>query len=400
MMRKFKNIFRYNGKITFNLLEVILLVVSFSFFSSELTTYINKKNASSNNSFSDVETTYNKIINDYYQDVNQSELADAAVDGMMNYLDEKYSTYLDSSSTKNLSDKLDGTYKGIGITIIKNDKNEIVVKNVFVNSPALDAGMKEGDIIKKVNDLEVNDDTKTEDISSIIQGNSTVTIIVVRDGNEITLNINIEDVSVPVVSTKMFSDNDSTYGYIYLNSFSSTSYDQFKSGLENLESNNINGLIIDLRGNSGGYLDSCTNILNLFMKKGKVLYSLDSKSGNQVVYDTTSDERHYNIAVLIDSNSASASEILASSLKESYGAILVGTTSYGKGKVQQTSNLSDSTMIKYTSATWYTPLGNSIDGVGLVPGFYVKLSSKYAASPSDDTDDQLKKAIEVLDSNY
>ncbi|HQD92694.1 MAG TPA: S41 family peptidase, partial [Bacilli bacterium] len=101
-----------------------------------------------------------------------------------------------------------------------------------------------------------------------------------------------------------------------------------------------------------------------------------------------------------DSNSASASEILASSLKESYGAILVGTTSYGKGKVQQTSNLSDSTMIKYTSATWYTPLGNSIDGVGLVPGFYVKLSSKYAASPSDDTDDQLKKAIEVLDSNY
>ncbi|HOB25557.1 MAG TPA: S41 family peptidase [Bacilli bacterium] len=399
-MRKFKNIFRYNGKITFNLLEVILLVVSFSFFSSELTTYINKKNASSNNSFSDVETTYNKIINDYYQDVNQSELADAAVDGMMNYLDEKYSTYLDSSSTKNLSDKLDGTYKGIGITIIKNDKNEIVVKNVFVNSPALDAGMKEGDIIKKVNDLEVNDDTKTEDISSIIQGNSTVTIIVVRDGNEITLNINIEDVSVPVVSTKMFSDNDSTYGYIYLNSFSSTSYDQFKSGLENLESNNINGLIIDLRGNSGGYLDSCTNILNLFMKKGKVLYSLDSKSGNQVVYDTTSDERHYNIAVLIDSNSASASEILASSLKESYGAILVGTTSYGKGKVQQTSNLSDSTMIKYTSATWYTPLGNSIDGVGLVPGFYVKLSSKYAASPSDDTDDQLKKAIEVLDSNY
>ena len=399
-MRKFKNIFRYNGKITFNLLEVILLVVSFSFFSSELTTYINKKNASSNNSFSDVETTYNKIINDYYQDVNQSELADAAVDGMMNYLDEKYSTYLDSSSTKNLSDKLDGTYKGIGITIIKNDKNEIVVKNVFVNSPALDAGMKEGDIIKKVNDLEVNDDTKTEDISSIIQGNSTVTIIVIRDGNEITLNINIEDVSVPVVSTKMFSDNDSTYGYIYLNSFSSTSYDQFKSGLENLESNNINGLIIDLRGNSGGYLDSCTNILNLFMKKGKVLYSLDSKSGNQVVYDTTSDERHYNIVVLIDSNSASASEILASSLKESYGAILVGTTSYGKGKVQQTSNLSDSTMIKYTSATWYTPLGNSIDGVGLVPGFYVKLSSKYAASPSDDTDDQLKKAIEVLDSNY
>ncbi len=399
-MRKFKNIFRYNGKITFNLLEVILLVVSFSFFSSELTTYINKKNASSNNSFSDVETTYNKIINDYYQDVNQSELADAAVDGMMNYLDEKYSTYLDSSSTKNLSDKLDGTYKGIGITILKNDKNEIVVKNVFVNSPALDAGMKEGDIIKKVNDLEVNDDTKTEDISSIIQGNSTVTIIVIRDGNEITLNINIEDVSVPVVSTKMFSDNDSTYGYIYLNSFSSTSYDQFKSGLENLESNNINGLIIDLRGNSGGYLDSCTNILNLFMKKGKVLYSLDSKSGNQVVYDTTSDERHYNIVVLIDSNSASASEILASSLKESYGAILVGTTSYGKGKVQQTSNLSDSTMIKYTSATWYTPLGNSIDGVGLVPGFYVKLSSKYAASPSDDTDDQLKKAIEVLDSNY
>ena len=136
--------------------------------------------------------------------------------------------------------------------------------------------------------------------------------------------------------------------------------------------------------------------LELFIKKGKVLYSLEEKSNKTIIYDESNEKRTYPIVVLIDNASASASEILASSLKESYGAVLVGVNTYGKGKVQQTSTLNDDSMVKYTTAKWYTPNGNSIDEIGIKPGVYVELTEKYANNPSDETDDQLQKAIDVV----
>ena len=138
---------------------------------------------------------------------------------------------------------------------------------------------------------------------------------------------------------------------------------------------------------------------NIFLKKDKKIYSLESKDSKQVVVDTTKEHKTYPIVVLIDGATASASEILAAALKESYGAILVGTNSYGKGKVHQTNKLSDDTLIKYTTAKWFTPNGDSIDGVGLEPGIYVELDEKYFVYLTDEYDNQLQKALELLANN-
>lgn len=134
----------------------------------------------------------------------------------------------------------------------------------------------------------------------------------------------------------------------------------------------------------------------MFMKKGNVLYSVEAKDGNKQIYDTTNSSRIYDIVVLVDRASASASEILATSLKESYGAILIGTTTFGKGLVQQTNFLSDKSMIKYTTAKWFTPKGNYVNEIGYKPDIEVKLTKEYALNPNDANDTQLQKAIDVL----
>ena len=161
--------------------------------------------------------------------------------------------------------------------------------------------------------------------------------------------------------------NGDKIGYLQISKFNETAYEQFNQKLNKIEATGINSLIIDLRGNTGGFLSAATNISELFLKKGEVIYSLNEQSGTKVTYDETEESRNYKVFVLVNESSASASEILAAALQDSYGALLVGTTTYGKGKVQKTNKMSDGTMYKYTSAKWLTPKGECIDGVGLKP---------------------------------
>ena len=389
---------RFNIKETknnFKLNEVVIITLSFSIIFSFLTGYfIYRKYSGNSSNTNDIIKTYNKIIDTYYEDVDKNALADSAIDGMMNYLNEKYSEYLDKDSALSLNDKLDGSYKGIGIQIGKrNDLIQII--NVFVDTPADKAGLQAGDIIKVIDGEDVSK-YQLSKLVELIQDKDTTTMLIERNDKELEFNINIKEIDNPVVSYTIFTKNDKKIGYIYLSSFSKTSYTQIKKVLDKLESEGIDSLIFDVRGNTGGYLNSVTDILELFIKKGKVLYSLEDKNDKTIIYDESNDNRTYPLVVLIDNGSASASEILASSLKESYGAILVGVNTYGKGKVQQTSTLNDDSMVKYTTAEWFTPNGNSIDEVGIKPGVYIELSEKYANNPSDETDDQLQKAIDVI----
>ena len=156
-----------------------------------------------------------------------------------------------------------------------------------------------------------------------------------------------------------------------IDKFNQTVYDQFKKQLNSIEKDNIDGLIIDLRNNTGGYLNAASKMAELFLKDGKIIYSLNEKSGNKIYEDKTMESRSYPISVLVNGNTASASEILAAALRDSYGAKLVGSKTYGKGKVQKTSKLSNGTMYKYTSAKWLTPDGECIDEVGLIPDLEV-----------------------------
>lgn len=394
-MRKIKKIFKIKKRhVSYSFSELLIVTLVVSLVISSVVGFVVFKIVG-NTSLLKVEATYDKIKNEYYKSFNKDELESAAIDGMMSYLDEKYSSYLKADETTNLDSKLDGNYEGIGIEISKIDE-KIKIVNVYENTPASVAGLKSGDIIVKIDDTKIDASSSIETVLSLVKDKKEINISVKRDDEEKNFKVAIKTIEKPVVTRKVFTKNGKKIGYIYLSSFTENSANQVKTALKELDNEKIDSLIFDVRSNTGGYLTSVTDILNMFLKKGHVLYSLEEKNKKQTYYDTTKEEYDKDVVVLIDRKTASASEILASSLKESYGAIVVGTTSYGKGKVQNTYRLTKNTMLKYTTAKWYTPLGNSIDEVGITPGVYVTLDKKYAKNPCDDTDNQLQKAIEIL----
>lgn len=394
-MRKIKKIFKIKKRhVSYSFSELLIVTLVVSLVISSVVGFVVFKIVG-NTSLLKVEATYDKIKNEYYKSFNKDELESAAIDGMMSYLDEKYSSYLKADETTNLDSKLEGSYEGIGIEISKIDE-KIKIVNVYENTPASVAGLKSGDIIVKIDDTKIDASSSIETVLSLVKDKKEINIGVKRDKEEKNFKVAIKTIEKPVVTRKVFTKNGKKVGYIYLSSFTENSANQVKTALKELDNEKIDSLIFDVRSNTGGYLTSVTDILNMFLKKGHVLYSLEEKNKKQTYYDTTKEEYDKDVVVLIDRKTASASEILASSLKESYGAIVVGTTSYGKGKVQNTYRLTKDTMLKYTTAKWYTPLGNSIDEVGITPGVYVTLDKKYAKNPYDDTDNQLQKAIEIL----
>ena len=243
----------------------------------------------------------------------------------------------------------------------------------------------------KLNGNDITNSSAADVSNSIKKSNqSSVELSVLRDGITITKTVNIKNVNVPSVSKENFND----IGYIKIDTFSNTTYTQFKEALEALEKNNINGLVIDVRNNGGGYLNSAAEIAELFIEKGKNIYGLENKKGKTFYEDNTKTQRNYKIAVLINSSSASASEILASALKESYGATIIGTTSYGKGTVQETSKLSSGGMVKYTTAYWLTPNGNSVNNVGIKPDIEIILDK--TDEYQYETDNQLQGALNAV----
>ena len=394
-MRKIKKIFKIKKRhVSYSFSELLIVTLVVSLVISSVVGFVVFKIVG-NTSLLKVEATYDKIKNEYYESFNKDELESAAIDGMMSYLNEKYSSYLKEDETTNLDSKLEGSYEGIGIEISTIDE-KIKIVNVYENTPASVAGLKSGDIIVKIDDTKIDALSSIETVLSLVKDKKEINIGVKRDKEEKNFKVAIKTIEKPVVTRKVFTKNGKKVGYIYLSSFTENSASQVKTALKALDNEKIDSLIFDVRSNTGGYLTSVTDILNMFLKKGHVLYSLEEKNKKQTYYDTTKEEYDKDVVVLIDRKTASASEILASSLKESYGAIVVGTTSYGKGKVQNTYRLTKDTMLKYTTAKWYTPLGNSIDEVGITPGVYVTLDQNYAKNPCDDTDNQLQKAIELL----
>ena len=394
-MNKIRRIFKIKNKnTTYTFKELLIVTMFVTLIISTITGIVVYKVISSNELIK-LESSYNKIKNEYYSDINKEELENAAIDGMMKYLNEKYSLFMDQEETSSLNDKLEGNYDGIGIEIGIKDK-KIMVLNVYENTPASVAGLKVNDELVKVEDLTINESTTLKDVTSLIKDKRSVKLSIKRDNEVKEFSIDIKKIDKPVVTEKIFERNNKKVGYIYLSTFSENAGTQVKEALKKLDEENIDSLIFDVRSNTGGYLTSVTEILNMFLKKGHLMYSLEEKDKKKMYYDTTKEEYDKDVVVLVDRKTASASEILASSLKESYGATIVGTTSYGKGKVQSTYKLSKDTMLKYTTAKWYTPNGNSIDEVGITPGIYVTLGKEYVLNPCDETDSQLQKAVDLL----
>lgn len=341
--------------------------------------------------------TYYAIVDNYYGELDRDKLIDGAVEGMISSVGDTFTSYSDIDSTSSFDETINGSYEGIGCTVATLEDGTISVIDMFEDSPSYKAGLKVGDIILKV-DGESYEGKNSNDISNYIKnsGKSKIVLTVKRDSEEKDISINLSKVEIPHVSGKVIEQDSKKIGYIKISLFASNSYKQFKNKLDELEKSDIDDLIIDVRDNSGGYLSSVTDICNLFLDKGKVIYQLEDSKGKVKKKDTTKEKRKYDIVVLINGGSASASEILASAIKESYGGDIVGTNSYGKGTVQQTKKLLDGSMIKYTTQKWLTPDGNSINEVGVTPTKVVELNEEYFNNPTTENDNQLQEAIKLI----
>lgn len=379
--KKTKKILKTNNKknktVTFNLLEVIVIILITSLVvavSTGVIVYQNYNeiddsvnNGSNKDYLKELETAYNNILNSYVEKVDQKELTNAAIDGMYKYLGDPYTSYLDEETTADLTDRLKGEYKGIGVEITKVDEG-ILVANVFEKSPAEQAGILIGDLIIKVNGESTLDKTVKEVSNIIKNSDEEIKITVQRSGIEKEISVKSRKVDI----TSVEKDKIDNVGYLKITAFSNTTYKQFREALESLEKEGINGLVIDLRDNGGGYLNPAVEIAEMFVEKGKNIYGLESKSNVEMYKDSTSESRNYKVSIIMNGSTASASEILSAALKESYNAITVGTTSYGKGTVQDTNKLSTGGMVKYTTAYWLTPNGNKINGKGITPDINIE----------------------------
>jgi len=338
---------------------------------------------------------YEYITKNYNGTINKEELIDAALSGMLGKLD-KNSTFLDADSSKSFNRSLQGSYDGIGIEIYNDEEGNIVIYRVFKDSSAGKAGLKPGDIIKRINGKSM-EGLKSSDIASTIKDKSKeeITIVYVRDGKEKTAKLKVGSVALPSVGSNIFEKDGKKVGYIAVSIFANNSYEQFKEQLEDLENKNINSLIIDLRGNSGGYLITAENIISLFLDSKHVIYQIEKDKNITKHYSKGNETKKYKIVVMVDENSASASEVVTSALKEQYKATVVGVKTYGKGTVQEMQSLSNGDKYKITTKNWLTSLGEWINGKGIEPDEKVELDKEYYENPAVETDHQFQKALEI-----
>ena len=335
--------------------------------------------------------TYNSIKENYYDDINEETLIDSAISGMIGSLGDEHSTYMDPSSTTDFNNSVEGKYVGVGITI-KYEDNITSIIDIFKDSPADKDGLKVGDVIVEVNGVDVTN-KDSYDISSIISGDvgKVINLVVLRGEEKVNITTKLAEIELDSVYTEIKEENNKKIGYIIISNFASNTYKQFNSKLKDLEKEKIDSLIIDVRGNTGGHLSVVTDILDLFFDKGTVLYQIQDKKSTVKYKARRDDKRDYPVVVLTNHGSASASEILAACFKERYSnATIVGTTTYGKGTVQQTGSLSDGSSYKITTQKWLTSKGKWINEKGVKPDVEVELGD------NQDVDDQLNEAIKIL----
>lgn len=394
-------------KTGFNYAEVIVIMIITLILGSVIGSFVTFLSSSKDNNdkvinevpqeLEEFVDTYNNIITDFYVEVDHDELLEAGINGMLEYLDDDYSFYMNQEATEDFNEQVEGKYTGIGVEIVQELEGSVYISRVFDNSPASKAGLMAGDLFVKVAGKDVTG-MDASDISSLIKNSkdSNIEVVVKRDEEEKTFTLSLKEVEIESVTGKVFEENGKKIGYLEISIFASNTYTQFERKLLELEGKNIDSLVIDVRDNSGGYLSTVTNIASLFMDKSKVIYQLDTKGVVEKIYSNTKTSRDYSIAVLINQNSASASEILAGALQESYGALVIGVNSFGKGTVQKAYQLESGATIKYTIQKWLTPNGNWINEKGITPDIEVSLDETYYKNPSDEADNQLQKALEEL----
>ncbi len=339
------------------------------------------------------------IIDKYFLfDEDMTKVEDGIYAGMMNGLDDPYTVYYTKEEYKALNEDTEGKYSGIGATVSQNPKSKIItIVNVFDNSPAKEGGLLAGDIIYKIDGEEVTGTDLDVLVKTKIRGveGSSFTMTVIRgdDRKQMDLNLTRRSIEIQTVTSKMLNDG---IGYVAVSQFDALTSAQFKSNIESLKSQGMKKLIVDLRGNPGGLLDQVVDMLDYILPEGLVLYTEDKNGNKEEYYAKNPDELKIPMAVLVNENSASASEVFTATFKDFKWGKVVGKTTFGKGIVQNVLPLGDGTAVKITTQHYYPPSGYDLHKVGIKPDVDVDLND--GAVIGSDSDNQLGKAVEILKS--
>lgn len=336
-----------------------------------------------------------QVIDRYYlndDDIDTQALEDGIMKGYIEGLDEKYTTYYTEEEYKSLIEETTGEYDGVGMMVSQNmDTMQITVVTVFEGSPAEEAGLKQGDILYKVEDEEIGD----KEVSLVVkeikgEPGTWVNVTVYRPDEDAYIDLKMERrrIETPTVSCEMLDDQ---IGYIRILSFESVTVGQFNDAVKDLQSQNMKGLIIDLRNNPGGMLTSVCQILDTILPKDQLLvYTIDKNGKKEETRSENDDELNLPMAVVVNDQSASASEIFTAAMQDYEKAVIVGETTFGKGIVQVIIPLSDGSAVKVTTSKYYTPKGECIHEIGVTPDIEAELDK------DSETDTQLDAAIEAV----
>lgn len=340
----------------------------------------------------------NKLEDTYIYDMDSEKMIESSIKGYVNGLGDKYTEYLTKEDMKELLETTSGSFVGIGVYMVNNTAdNTIVIVGVIDGSVAQSAGLQVGDIISKVNDIEYKGE-QLDKVSESIKGEegSEVKITVIRNSETLDFNIKRSSVKIKSVDSKMLDDN---IGYIQIASFNDGTADEFKSAYNEIKDSVKKGFVIDLRNNGGGVVDESLKIAETMVEKGKTLLITADKNKNEKV-DKSKENPIINVPVilLINNYTASASEILAGTLKENCGYKIVGIQSYGKGVIQSIYSFKDGTGLKVTMEEYFTPNHNVINKVGISPDIEVDLDDEWKniSNVPYENDLQLQRAVEEL----
>ncbi|WOO35103.1 S41 family peptidase [Anaerocolumna sp. AGMB13020] len=340
------------------------------------------------------------LIDKYYMEkVDKNTMAEGIYKGLLQSLDDPYSVYYTKEEYTALMESSSGVYYGIGATVSSDVKTGVLsIVKPFVGGPAYEAGLLPGDVLYKVNEEEVTGKDITEVVGKIKgEEGTTVNVTIVREGeaDPIEFTITRRKVEVPTIEYEMLANK---IGYISISEFDEVTAEQFRQALADLEKQGQKGLVIDIRNNPGGLLDTVVDMLDRMLPSGMIVYTED-KYGNRDEYKSDSKEEFKKpLAVLINGNSASASEIFAGAIQDYEKGTIVGTTSFGKGIVQSILPLTDGTAIKVTVSKYYTPKGRNIHKIGISPDVTVELDDalRQKVVIEKKEDNQLQKAISIL----
>ena len=339
------------------------------------------------------------IDQEYLGEVDNDEMAEGVYAGLVYGLGDVYSRYYTADEYAQETASTDGAYAGIGVSIQKNKNGGVQIAECYEGGPGADAGLQTGDVITAINDTDVTD-MELSDVVSLIRENKDKTIVltVFRENEEKSreISVDVTDVELPSVFGEML---DKKTGYIQITQFTGVTPQQYKDMFAELKDKGMERLVIDLRDSPGGLLTSVCDILREILPEGLIVYTED-KDGNREE-ETCDGKNKLNmpLAVLVNENSASASEIFAGAVQDHGVGTIVGTTTYGKGVVQELRQLSDGSAVKLTVSNYYTPNGNSINKVGIKPDVEVKLASVLLNKDeiTHEEDNQLQKALNVIE---